>query len=84
MSDEPLTNAAVEYFRTAHDILNGVTELPSGWHMELFFAEDFVYDDRRKGGYNFGQLDRSSYVRSLEEMWKVGTGLASRSSTSLA
>ena len=70
MSDEPLTNAAVENFRSSHDIVNELSELPSG--LEHYFADNFVLDDRRKGGLNFGQLDRSSYVRSLEEIWKVG------------
>lgn len=70
MSDEPLTNAAVENFRSSQRIVNELAELPSG--LEHFFADDFVLDDRRKGGLNFGRLDRSSYVRSLEEMWKVG------------
>ena len=69
MSDEPLTNAAVERVRDAYDVMNGLSEPPS--ITPDSYTDDFVYVDRRKG-VNFGEGDASHFVRVLQLFWEVG------------
>ena len=35
-------------------------------------TEDFVAEDRRSGGMNFGKLDASEFDQYLASMWEVG------------
>jgi hypothetical protein len=67
MSDEPLTNAAVEIVRRNVDAMN-LLEDSSGFAPA--FADGFVYDDRRRV-VSFGVLDADGYTRALRLNWDV-------------
>ena len=56
MSDQPLTNAAVEFVRRGYDLLNTPGAIPPG---KLALTAEFTIEDRRSGGVNFGYLDAS-------------------------
>lgn len=73
MSGEPLTNVVIERVRTSHSVMNRISELPAGLRPEDLFAEDFVFDDRRAGGVNYGELDATSQFRGIEEFWMLGS-----------
>jgi hypothetical protein len=68
MSDEPLTNAAVEWFR---GLLAAATERPTGPGP---VTEDFYYEDRQSGGVNFGRIDAAGFGRFIASAWDVGVG----------
>jgi hypothetical protein len=70
MSDEPLTNAAVEWMRETYERMNELAELPSIASADSF-TDDFVVSDRRRG-VNFGEGDASYYVRMFEGFWEAG------------
>lgn len=71
----PLTNAAVEWQRTAFERLNSLDHPPDGFAA----TEDFVYEDHRSGGVNFGRLDASGWSDFLRSVWTVGPGQPHRS-----
>ena len=68
MSDEPLTNAAVERMRQSFDRMNELAEPPV---LADSFTDDFVFLDRRTG-VNFGEGNASYYARVSEQYWEVG------------
>jgi hypothetical protein len=71
MSDEPLTNAAVEWLRQVYEVAN-VTETPP---TSAPITDDFAYTDRRTGrGFSYGSLDASGWRRLVTETWRVGSG----------
>ena len=70
MSDEPLTNAAVERIRDWYDVLNELVEPPSLTPADSV-TDDFAYSDRRKG-VNFGEGDASHMARMFRGYWEVG------------
>jgi hypothetical protein len=69
MSDEPLTNAAVEFMRTGLPFMN-VAERDE---INSPVTDDFVFDDRRSG-FNYGLIDASSYTEMIQSAWEVGSG----------
>lgn len=75
MPEEPLTNAAVEWQRAGFERLNSLDHLPD----DFAATEDFVYEDHRSGGVNFGQLDASGWSEFLRSMWNTGSGQPRRS-----
>ena len=70
MSDEPLTNAAVERMRGAYDVVSELAEPPS-MALADSLRDDLVYFDRRKG-VNFGEGDASYFVGILQGFWEAG------------
>ena len=71
MSDEPLTNAAVEWLRQLYETAN-LKETPA---TSFPMTDDFQYTDRRTGrGFSYGSLDASAWQRLVTETWRVGSG----------
>lgn len=68
MSDEPLTNAAVEFLG---ELFARTVEQPSG-HVQV--TDDFFYEDRQSGGVNFGRIDAAGFREFVSTAWDVGTG----------
>jgi hypothetical protein len=71
MSDEPLTNAALEWMRTAFDFVNKLDAKPEG---RAPITGDFRYEDRRVGGFNFGRLGASDMDAYSASAWNVADG----------
>ena len=70
MSDEPLTNAAVEAVRAGLCFLNVMErDEVAGAGM----TDDFVLEDRRSG-VNFGLLDAAAITELSKSAWDVGSG----------
>ena len=57
---------------SAHD---GMADYP------LRITDDFVYDDRRRGGFSFGTVDAEHYPQFLETLWDIGGGQTALSVT---
>ena len=70
MSDEPLTNAAVERMQDSYDRMNELAERPPIAPAD-HFTDDFDFSDRRKG-VNFGEGDAFYFGRLLQGFWEVG------------
>ena len=70
MSDEPLTNAAVERIRAGIASAN-VTERDEFTVGAL--TDDFVFEDRRSG-FNWGVVDASAYAEVGKSVFDVGAG----------
>jgi hypothetical protein len=70
MSDEPLTNAAVDWESAHFGRMNRLDSALIGDSYPI--TADFEYDDRRTGGLNFGPLDRSSFVEAIKSNWDFG------------
>lgn len=70
MSDEPLTNAAVEFMRSGVLFMN---VMDPGGRLEGRFADDFVYEDHRSG-INYGILDRDAVEEVVKMSWELGSG----------
>jgi hypothetical protein len=68
--NEALTNATVEWIRRMHRGTNALDELRADWEMPV--TDDFIYNDRRSGGMNFGQIDASGVWAYTASMWDVG------------
>lgn len=66
MLEGPLSNAAVEGLRATFEMLNSLDEPPADFSG---MAEDFVYEDHRSGGVNFGRLDASGWLRFMGSLW---------------
>jgi hypothetical protein len=67
MSDEPSTNAAVEWLRSGRDILNSLEQPPTG----VLVTDDFVFKDRRSG-FNFGHIEgAATYLEWLAHTWSL-------------
>jgi hypothetical protein len=73
MGDEPLTNAVIERVRASQRLMNVIPELPAELRPEDIFADGYVFDDRRTGGVNYGQLDATAQFRGLEQFWLLGS-----------
>ena len=69
MSDEPLTNAAVEFLRAGYLILNVMDRD----EFTSLVTDDFVFEDRRSG-FNYGRVDASGYAEMIRSTWDVGSG----------
>jgi len=67
MSDEPLTNTAVEWLR--HTFAS-TAERPTG---RVRVTDDFYYEDRQSG-VNFGRIDAAGFQEFVSSAWDVGTG----------
>ena len=70
MSDEPLTNAAVEFIRRGHAAMNAA-ESPATGEMSESVSSDFVYDSRNRFGVDFGPSDWPEFLGSI---WHVSEG----------
>ena len=70
MSDEPLTNAAVEFIRRGHASMNAA-ESPSTGEMSESVSSDFVYEARNSLGVDFGPSDWPEFLGSI---WHVSAG----------
>jgi hypothetical protein len=71
MSDEPLTNAAVEFIRRGHASMNAAESPPTDGEVSESVSSDFVYDARNRLGVNFGPSDWPEFLGSI---WHVGAG----------
>lgn len=71
MSDEPLTNAALEWMRSAYDFMNKLDIKPEG---EAPITRDFTYEDRRSGGFNFGRLGAPDMDAYSASAWDLTRG----------
>jgi hypothetical protein len=70
MSDEPLTNAAVEFTRAGIRFAN-VMERDEFTGERV--TDDFVFEDRRSG-FNWGLVDASAYAEAARSVFDVGSG----------
>ena len=70
MSDEPLTNAAVECIRAGIAFANVMErdEFTGGG-----LTDDFVFEDRRSG-FNYGRHDATTYREVSKTVFDVGSG----------
>jgi hypothetical protein len=70
MSDEPLTNAAVDRLRTGIRLANVMQrdEFTGG-----ALTDDFVFEDRRSG-FNWGVVEASAYPEISKSVFDVGSG----------
>ena len=70
MSDEPLTNAAVERIRAGLRLANVMErdEFTGG-----ALTDDFVFEDRRSG-FNYGRHDATTYREASRSVFDVGSG----------
>jgi hypothetical protein len=74
MSDEPLTNAAVEFARRSVDRINALDGPPAAFG-RISLTQDFTFEDRRTGGMNFGTIEGvEAYATFVETYWGVGSG----------
>ena len=71
MSDEPSTNAALKWKRTAYDFVNKLDAKPEG---SAPVTSDFEYEDRRSGGFYFGRLDASDMDAYSASAWGLTNG----------
>lgn len=71
MSDEPLTNAAVEFIRRGHASMNAAESPPNVGELSESVSSDFVYDARNSLGVDFGPSDWPEFLGSI---WHVSAG----------
>ena len=77
MSDEPLTNAAVEFYRRSRAFMNAAEAPPTDLNADdlddlgLGVSSDFVYERRSGFGVDFGRSDWPAFLGSI---WLVGGG----------
>ena len=71
MSDEPLTNAAVEFVRLGHAAMNAAESPPTDGELSESVSSDFVYDARNGLGVDFGPSDWPEFLGSI---WDVSAG----------
>jgi hypothetical protein len=69
VSDEPVTNAAVEWLRDAHALMNRREKPPPHTKPDGFIAED---RRTRAGGTNFGRLDGENFEAYYNLSWEFG------------
>ena len=70
MSDEP-SNTASERLRKSVAVLND--GVPPEGLVRTWLADDFVYEDRRRGP-SFPNADAESYPKLLGTAWETGVG----------
>ncbi len=74
MSDETLTNAAVEWIKFMIDVVN-LSDRPAEDFGSSAAVSDAVFVDRRTGGMNYGTIEGVSGIRDwLASTWDVGSG----------
>ena len=78
MSDEPLTNAAVEWVRGLFSFWNSLDAPPIFDPATL--PPDFVFEDRRST-INFGQMDAPEFQKYVAASWGLGDEPPQRSIT---
>jgi len=71
MSDDPSSNATVEWLREAHEAMNTLDRPPA--HAQ---TDDFLAEDRRthSGGVTFGQLDGPGFAEIYNMWWQIADG----------
>lgn len=68
-------NAALRWLRFTTDSLNALDEPADGRHVASALADDHVFDDRRRGGANFGRIDDADAITALfESNWGLTEG----------
>jgi hypothetical protein len=67
MSDEPLTNAAVEWLRAMFD---ATTERPRD--PVHYLSDDFFFEDRQTGPVNYGRVDAAGWLDFVVTAWDAG------------
>lgn len=65
MSDEPLTNAAVESVQLWFEFWNACETAPQ----TTASHEDFLYVDHRTGGFSFGEVGHSGVSAIMASVW---------------
>ena len=70
MSDEPVTNAAVEFIRLGHAVMSAAGSPPTG-EMSESVSSDFVDNARNRLGVDFGPSDWPEFLGSI---WHVSAG----------
>jgi len=71
-------NAARQFLSDRMTVMSshrGETDYP------LRITDDFVYDDRRRGGFSYGTIDAEHYPDFLRTLWDIGGGQVSVSIT---
>lgn len=71
MSDEPLTNPAIERVQRFYDHTNALTDGPSAGPP---ITHDFVFQDHRSGGANYGRIDGEDFEAFFLSGWDVTPG----------
>jgi hypothetical protein len=72
VSDEPLTNATVRFCEGGYRAWNTL-ESPTSLGTDTF-TDDFVYEDRRVGAFNFGRLNATEFMSAFKAAWEAGAG----------
>ena len=72
VSDE-LSNAASEHLRRVVAFVTDSGSAPPGELVRASRADDFGYEDRRRGP-SFPSLDAESFLRFVETIWETGAG----------
>jgi hypothetical protein len=72
MSDEPLTNAAVEGIRGAYALLQAADGPPTD--SEEWLSADFTYVGRNRVGVNFGVMTSSDWRGFMASFWEIAPG----------
>jgi len=73
-----MTNAALEWMRRAYDFVNNLDARPEG---KAPVTEDFKYEDRRTGGFSFGQLEAPDMDAYAASAWDLTDGRPHQSIT---
>ena len=86
MSEEPLTNTAVEWEQRSHDGLNSIVEMPpdglaSLVDIEATFTDDFTWADHRRIVSHGHGDDPVEFLRSVETAWQSDLPHPARSIT---
>jgi hypothetical protein len=71
MSDEPSANAASNLMVAILERMNSFEEWPE---TPTRVAAEFVLDDRRRGGFGLGRVDRDVAMAYSRTAWEVGRG----------
>ena len=66
-----MSNAATEWIRLGYGAMSRLTSPPA---LSPGIADDFVLDDRRSGGANFGTVDASGWAEFVSSIWDVSSG----------
>jgi hypothetical protein len=74
MSDEPLTNAAVEFMRGGYALLSAADGPPSATDLQESLSADFSYSGRNRVGVNFGEMTSSDWPAFIASFWEIAPG----------
>jgi hypothetical protein len=66
------SNTAAASIRSVSASSSSMPIAPPIEQLKQLLAENFVCNDYRTGGFNFGQVGRDQYIASVKSWWEVG------------